>query len=74
MRRTSGVVTRCSRDLHCLAKFEFCAGNLNLTTLRMMEISAACIEQLRPLTHRKPSREDHASLLLHWLAAPAIVP
>jgi hypothetical protein len=22
-------------DLHCLGKFEFCAGNLNLTTLKM---------------------------------------
>jgi hypothetical protein len=34
------------------------------------DISAA-----RPLTNRKPStesREDHASLLLHWVAAPTI--
>jgi hypothetical protein len=43
-----GVITRCSRDsykrrhekldLHCLAKFGFCVGNLNLTNLRVLRM------------------------------------
>jgi hypothetical protein len=70
------VIVREKPDLHCFAKFEFFAGNLNLTALkiyrwkfRLHALSCTILLNALPLTNRKPSPENHVKIAVVYYSS-----